>query len=94
MPLLADQRYNELVLSHQDEVPARSGFETRRRYSGRAALVGVLGVALILIGSMLVAMLDAPVVRLRAVIAGFVLIAAGIALLLIAWLGRVIKEPD
>lgn len=82
------------MLSHQDEAPARSALETRRRYSGRAALVGVLGIAVILIGSMLVAMLDAPVLRLRAVIAGFVLIAAGIALLLVAWLSRVIKESD
>lgn len=51
-------------------------------------MIGVLGIALIMIGVMLVAMLDAPVVRTRAVVTGFVLIAAGLVLLRIAWVDR------
>jgi hypothetical protein len=33
-------------------------------------------------------MLDAPVVRHRVIVTGFVLIAAGLLLLPVAWLGR------
>lgn len=51
-------------------------------------MIGVLGIALIMIGVMLVATLDAPVVRTRTVVSGFVLIAAGLVLLPIAWIGR------
>ena len=60
----------------------------RPRHSGRAALLGVLGISLIMIGSMLVAMLQAPVVRPKVVVTGFVLIAVGFVLSLVAWLCR------
>jgi hypothetical protein len=58
------------------------------RYAGWATLVGVLGIALIMIGIMLVAMLQATVVRPGVVITGFVLIGGGLALLPVAWRGR------
>jgi hypothetical protein len=58
------------------------------RYAGRAALVGVLGIALIMIGIMLVALLQAPVVWPGVIITGFVSIGGGLALLLVAWRGR------
>jgi hypothetical protein len=64
------------------------------RHSGRAALLGVLGIALIMIGSILIAMLQAPVVRPRVVATGFVLIPAGFVLLAIAWFARAHHGPD
>lgn len=57
-------------------------------------LIGLLGVALIMIGIMLVAMLQAPVVRPRVIVTGFVLIAIGLVLLPIAWLRRRHAGPD
>lgn len=66
----------------------------RPRHAGRAVIVGVLGIALIMIGVMLVAMLQAPVVRPRVIVTGFVLIALGLALLPVAWLGRRHHGPD
>jgi hypothetical protein len=56
-------------------------------------LIGVVGIALIMIGGMLVAMLQAPVVRPRVIVTGFVLIAAGMVLMVIAWLGRRHRGP-
>jgi hypothetical protein len=57
-------------------------------------IVGVLGIALMLIGLMLIAMLQAPVVRPRIVITGFVLLGIGGALMPVAWLGRRHRESD
>ena len=60
----------------------------RPRHPGWAVLVGLLGIVLVFIGAMLIAMLDAPVVRPRVIFTGFVLIVAGLLLLPVAWLGR------
>lgn len=57
-------------------------------------LIGVLGIALIMIGGMLVAMLQAPVVRPRVIVTGFVLIAAGLVLMVIAWHFRQFHAPS
>ena len=65
----------------------------RPRHAGWAALVGVLGVAFVFIGAMLVAMLQAPVVRPRIIVTGAVLIAGGLVLLPVAWLGRRSSKP-
>ncbi|HSU68091.1 MAG TPA: hypothetical protein VLJ39_14535 [Tepidisphaeraceae bacterium] len=67
--------------------------EPSPRHAGWAALVGVLGIALIMIGVILVAMLDAPVVRHRIVITGFVLVFCGLLLLPVAWFGRHRHKP-
>jgi hypothetical protein len=74
--------------SDPPESPAPSDPTAGPRHSGRAALLGVLGIALMMIGSMLVAMLQAPVVRPRVVVTGFVLIPAGLVLSIVAWLCR------
>lgn len=60
----------------------------RPRHAGWAALVAVLGIAFIFIGLMLLAMLQAPVVRPKIIVTGAVLIAGGLVLLPVAWLGR------
>jgi hypothetical protein len=58
------------------------------RYSGWALLLGLLGVCLLLIGFVLGAMLQAPVVPPHTVLISIALIGSGIILLVIAWLGR------
>ena len=63
-----------------------------RRHPGWAARVGVLGIAFLLIGLVLVLMIQAPGVRHRVVVTGWVLIAAGALLLPVAWLGR--SKPE
>jgi hypothetical protein len=58
------------------------------RYAGWATLVGILGIAMMMIGIMLVAMAQAPAAPRRTVIGGFVMLASGFLLLVVAWLGR------
>jgi len=58
------------------------------RYAGWAMLVGVVGIAVMMIGIMLVAMAQAPSAPQRTVISGFVMLASGFLLLVVAWLGR------
>jgi hypothetical protein len=58
------------------------------RYSGWALLVGVAGIAVMMIGIMLIAMVQAPAAPHRTVISGFVMLASGFLLLVVAWLGR------
>ena len=76
----------------EPSAPADPG--ARPRYAGRAVLLGVLGIALIVIGTMMVAMLQAPVVRPRVIVTGFVLIGVGLILLPLAWMGRRHRGPD
>jgi uncharacterized membrane protein YdcZ (DUF606 family) len=66
---------------------------TRPRHAGWAALVGVLGVVFVFTGMMLLATLQAPVVRPRIIITAAVLIAGGLVLLPVAWLGRRSSKP-
>ena len=51
-------------------------------------LVGVVGIATMMIGVMLIAMAQAPAAPQRTVISGFVMLASGFLLLVVAWLGR------
>ena len=52
-------------------------------------LTGVLGVACLMIGLIMLAMLQAPMVRERVIVTAVVFIAAGIILLPVAWMKRV-----
>lgn len=72
---------------------APAGPADRPRHAGWAALAGMLGAAFLVMGVTLVAMLQAPVVRPRVVAAGLVLIAGGLVLLAVAWLGRRSSKP-
>ena len=76
------------VVTGTDPQPPSTDREARPRQPGWAVLVGVLGVALFLIGAVLLAMLQAPVVRPRVIVTAWVLMASGIILLPVAWLGR------
>ena len=88
LPSGADQEYN-LGMRPGNRQPLQPPDPAARpRHAGWAALVAVLGVVFILTGVMLVAMLQAPVVRTRIVVTGVVLIAGGLVLLPVAWLGR------
>jgi predicted transcriptional regulator len=89
----ADQEYNEAVRSELRELPTPPKGSVERRYAGWAILAGVLGIALIMIGVMLVAMLQAPFAQPRVVVTGVVLLATGFALMPIAWLGRTHQGP-
>ncbi|HXE55725.1 MAG TPA: hypothetical protein VN541_22065 [Tepidisphaeraceae bacterium] len=76
------------VVTGTDPQPPRTDRNARPRQPGWAVLIGVLGVALFLIGAVLIAMLQAPVVRHRVIVTAWVLMASGIILLPVAWLGR------
>ena len=58
------------------------------RYAGWSLLTGVVAIAVVMIGIMLIALAQAPAAPHRAVIGGFVMCATGFLLLVIAWLGR------
>jgi hypothetical protein len=82
------------VQSEPAQAPAQPDLPAPARHAGRAVLIGVLGIALIMIGGMLVAMLQAPVVRPRVIVTGFVLLASGFLLLSVAWRYRRSHVPD
>ena len=58
------------------------------RQPGWVLLLGVLGIALIVVGLMMVLMINAPIVRWRTIIIGSVMLATGLVLLPLAWLLR------
>lgn len=93
VPSGADQEYNRAM--RQADRPTLNAPEPaeRPRHAGWAALVGVLGLVFVLIGAMLLAMLQAPVVRPKIIVTGAVLIAGGLVLLPVAWLGLRSSKP-
>jgi len=80
------------VVTGTDWQPPQTDRNARPRQPGWAVLIGVLGVALFLIGAVLLAMLQAPVVRHRVIVTAWILMASGIILLPVAWLGRRKKD--
>ena len=65
----------------------------RPRHAGWAALVATLGAVFICTGAILIAMLQAPVVQPKIIVAAIVLMAGGLVLLPVAWLGRRSSKP-
>jgi hypothetical protein len=72
----------------EESIPVPRDAPVPMRHSGWAALMAVLGIVFVMIGVMLVAMIQAPVVPPRIVVTGFALIAFGLLLLPVAWFGR------
>jgi len=58
------------------------------RQPGWVLLLGVLGIALIVVGLMMVLMINAPVVKTRTIVIGAVLLGAGLVMLPLAWFLR------
>lgn len=77
----------------EDQIPRRADVDAHPRHPGWAVLIGVLALVFVIIGVTLIAMMQAPVGRRRVVVTGFVLIAAGLVLLPVAWLGRHGRGP-
>jgi len=65
------------------------GRRPARRQPGWVLLTGVLGAACLMIGLIMLAMIQAPMVRQRVTVTAVVFIAAGIVLLPVAWMKRV-----
>lgn len=58
------------------------------RQPGWVVLVGVLATACLVIGLLMLAMLQAPVLRRGVIVTGCAFVTAGVLLMLVAWFSR------